>query len=128
MTPLILHLLFLGLLSLPAVVTGFFYLHYRFFLKDELKASISEKSRVSVVRVHKKGKVFEDGDTVPPKEAMGILFLVFFATMGVFWLIHVSITSLSFYFVSSSYLGVLLVHLLSLFGLVVFHIARRKKS
>jgi hypothetical protein len=128
MTPLILHILFLSIAFIPTLVSGLFYIHYRFFLKKHLKEAISEKHQISMVRVHKKGKVFEDGEKIPPKEAMGLLFLMGLVTFTILWITHLFITSISFYFFPQTYSNVFLAHLLSFLSLVALHFIKRRKS
>ena len=130
MTPLTLHILILCVLSIPILVTGLFYLHYRFILKEPLKTSIANlhKSKISVIRVQKKGNVYEDKGEVPVKEAPLILFLIAIVSLSITWFTHAGITSLYFYVVYPSIQEVLLAHLISLFSLVVLHIINKYKS
>ncbi|MDM8560352.1 hypothetical protein [Candidatus Parabeggiatoa sp. HSG14] len=128
MTPFILHILFLSLFFIPTLVSGLFYIHYRFFLKDHLKEAISDKHPISMRRVQKKGKVFEDRERIPSKEAVGLLFLLGFVTFTISWITHLFITSISFYFFPQTYSNVLLAHFLSLFSLTVLNYIKRQKS
>ncbi|RKZ49631.1 MAG: hypothetical protein DRR16_18640 [Candidatus Parabeggiatoa sp. nov. 3] len=128
MSPLTLHIIILVLLFIPALVTGLFYLHYRFFVREELKEIIADHSQMSLRRVHKKGNVYEDAGPVPPTKAMGILLLGTFFLFSLLWFVHVGITSLYFYLVSPTVLMIFLAHLISLFTLMMLERLNRKKS
>jgi hypothetical protein len=127
MTPLTVHLIILGLLFLPVLITGFFYLHYRFFVREELKEMIADRNQISLIKVHKKNGQYEDVGKVPPKQTVNLLILGTFLVFSLLWIVHLGITSLYFYLSSPSAFMVFLSHLISLFTLIMLERLYRQR-